>query len=135
MSIAAAEDQDRNDPGGAYWRMISGRILPFQRCGGCGNAWLPPRTECPRCWSPDWSWQEASGEARLVSVVVYHTAFHEAFKDRLPYNVAVVELAEGPRLVSNIVALFDAGSVPLDIPVRLVFEHDHGQMLPRFRLA
>lgn len=135
MTEVVNQVDDRNDPPAAYWRTIAAGRLAFQRCGACGHAWLPPRTECPRCWSPDWSWQDASGEGKLISAVVYHTAFHEAFKERLPYNVAVVELAEGPRLVTNIVGPFDAASVALDVPVRIVFEHDHDRMLPRFRLA
>lgn len=135
MSGAPARGDDRNDPGTDYWRRIDDHRLCFQRCAACRHAWLPPRTECPRCWGADWAWEEASGEGRLVSLVVFHTAFHEAFRDRLPYNVAVVELAEGPRLITNIRGVVDAGSVALDVPVRLVFERDHDRTLPRFRLA
>src|SRR3712207_3197965 len=105
---------DGRDPRDAYWSSLEEGRLRFQRCSACRNRWLPPRTECPRCWSAEWAWEEASGEGRVVSWVVFHTAFHEAFKDRVPYNVAVVELAEGPRLVTNLVEPVDRKSTRLN---------------------
>ncbi len=119
----------------AFWRMIGDGRLHFQRCDGCNNAWLPPREDCPSCWSPEWRWEEASGRGKLVSWVVFHTAFHEAFETRLPYNVAVIELDEGPRLISNVVDLPDSGIDVADRPVGLTIETDHGRTLPRFKLA
>ena len=119
----------------AFWRMIGDGRLHFQRCSGCNNAWLPPREDCPSCWSPKWRWEEASGRGKLVSWVVFHTAFHEAFETRLPYNVAVIELDEGPRLISNVVDLPDSGIDVADRPVSLTIETDHGRALPRFKLA
>jgi uncharacterized OB-fold protein len=119
----------------AFWRMIGDGRLHFQRCDGCNNAWLPPREDCPSCWSQEWRWEEASGRGKLVSWVVFHTAFHEAFETRLPYNVAVIELDEGPRLISNVVDLPDSGIDVADRPVSLTIETDHGRTLPRFKLA
>ena len=81
--------------------MSEGR-LSFQECADCGNCWLPPRAECPRCLSANHGWTDASGNGRLISWVVYHHAFHAMTKDWIPYNVAIVELEEGPRLISNI---------------------------------
>ncbi len=121
-------------PRDAYWRMLGEGRFRFQRCARCGNAWLPPREDCPSCWSPDWRWEEASGRGKLVSWVIFHTAFHEAFEKRLPYNVAVVELAEGPRLITNIVNLEGSEEDVTDRPVSLVIETDHERALPRFRL-
>ncbi len=126
---------DGPDPRDAYWSSLEEGRLRFQRCSACRNRWLPPRTECPRCWSAEWAWEEASGEGRVVSWVVFHTAFHEAFKDRVPYNVAVVELAEGPRLVTNLVEPFDAAGEVVDRRCTLTIERDHDRALPRFRLA
>ncbi len=56
------------------------------------------------------------GKATLVSWVVYHTAFNEAFKDKLPYTCAVVQLAEGPRMISNIVHGVDPQTLKIDQP-------------------
>lgn len=116
-----------------YWQALEQGILTFQRCAACNAAWLPPRGECPECLAADWRWESASGRGKLVSWVVYHVAYHPAFKDRLPYTVAVVELAEGPRLISNVIGAADPESLRIDQGLRLVVEHEHGFALPRFR--
>jgi len=116
-----------------YWHALDEGRLVFQRCDGCAHAWLPPRTECPRCGSRAWQWTQASGAATLVSWVVYHHAYHDWFATRLPYTVAVVALAEGPRLVSNIV---DAtGPLRIDMPLRLAIQREAGTALARFTPA
>jgi uncharacterized OB-fold protein len=64
---------------------------------------------------------------------VYHHAYHDYYATRLPYNVAVVELDEGPRLVSNIV---DARSdLWIDMPLDVVIQREAGTALARFRPA
>lgn len=115
----------------AFWQALKEGRLTFQRCR-CGNAWLPPRSECPKCLNADWTWETASGRAKLISWVVYHRAFHDAFANRLPYTVAVVELAEGPRMTSNIVGVDDPEALRIDQPLRLVIEPDFGLAVPRF---
>lgn len=116
-----------------YREGLESRRLTFQCCRSCGKNWLPSREDCPHCWSPDWEWREAAGGATVVSWVVYHTAFDKRFADRLPYNVALVDLDEGPRMVTNIIDLPDGQDV-IGRRVQLVFEEDHGRLLPRFRL-
>lgn len=116
-----------------YWRALDEGLLAFQRCSACAHSWLPPRSECPRCLSREWQWTTASGAARLVSWVVYHHGYHEYYATRLPYNVAVVELAEGPRLISNVI---DAEQpLAIDMPLRLVIQREAGVALARFKPA
>ena len=69
----------------------------------------------------------------MISWVVYHHAYHEAFRNRLPYNVALVELDEGPRLITNIVNP-DAG-IKAERLVKLQIEDEHGVALARFALT
>src|SRR4051812_19124125 len=83
-----------------YWEALGDGKLMFLRCE-CGHAFLPARRECPSCLSDKLKWEQAAGGGKLISWVVYHIAYNEAFKDKLPYNVAVVELDEGPRLITN----------------------------------
>ena len=116
-----------------YWRALDEGRLAFQRCGACRNAWLPARSECPRCLAPRPAWENASGRARLVSWVVYHHAYHPYFAGCLPYNVAVVELVEGPRLVTNIV--HGARPLAIDMPLALQIDREAGVSLPRFAPA
>jgi uncharacterized OB-fold protein len=113
-----------------YWRALDEGRLVFQRCMACGNAWLPARSECPRCLAPAAHWETASGNARLVSWVVYHHGYHEYYATRLPYTVAVVELAEGPRLISNVIG--GADGLRIDMPLKLVIQREAGVALARF---
>lgn len=116
-----------------FWEGLDAGELRYQRCGGCANAWLPAREECPRCLSDDVSWEPSSGRGRLISWVVYHQAFHPAFADRLPYNVAVVELEEGPRLISNVNAEQDA--LAIEMPLAVSIESESGIRVARFTPA
>lgn len=133
MSTAVAMETEPT-PQEAYRQALDAKRLMFQRCGACGNAWLPPREECPKCWSGQWEWQEAEGRATVVSWVVYHVAFDQRFKDRLPYNVALVELSEGPRMITNLIDMPDGEDV-IGRSVALAFEEDQGRLLPRYRLS
>ena len=65
-----------------YWDAMDQGHMVFQRCNACGNAWLPARQECPKCLKADMRWEKASGRGKVVSWVVYHSAYHDAFKDR-----------------------------------------------------
>ncbi len=116
-----------------YWRALEQGRLTFQRCANCNHAWLPARTECPRCLAPEPRWEDATGRAKLVSWVVYHHGYHEYYAPRLPYNVAVVELDEGPRLISNVIA--DANRLRIDLPLRLEVQRESGVALARFAPA
>lgn len=109
--------------------------LTFQRCSRCRNAWLPPRDHCPRCLSAEWSWEDASGRAKVVSWVVYHRSYHPAFADRIPYNVVVVELEEGPRMISNVVGIEGAEGLAIDAPLEVCFEREGDVPVARFRLV
>ncbi|MBO1076934.1 Zn-ribbon domain-containing OB-fold protein [Roseomonas marmotae] len=127
MDLPLPEVTELNRP---YWDGLTRGVLHAQRCNSCGNAWLPARHECPRCLSADAVWEAVDGGGHVVSWVVYHVAYHDAFRDRLPYNVAVVELDEGVRLITNIVAPEAALSIGLRVHLRL--EEDFGLCLPRF---
>jgi uncharacterized OB-fold protein len=116
-----------------YWEALSKGHLLFQRCSHCQHSVLPARAECPNCLQPALEWRPASGAAKLISWIVYHHAFHPAFATQLPYTVGVVELAEGARLVTNIVGTHDPEALRIDMPLLLTIEHVEGVALPRFR--
>jgi uncharacterized OB-fold protein len=116
-----------------YWQALADGHLAFQRCDACNGTWLPPRAECPHCLSPRWHWDRASGRGKLISWVVYHVPYHPAFADRVPYAVAVVELAEGPRLISNVIDAPDPEALRIDQDLTLAIEQEHGVAVARFR--
>ena len=101
MSTDTAIDIDpTNAP---YWAGLREGRLQFQSCA-CGHRWLPASVLCPACLGTAWQWQTARGTGTIKSWVVYHVAYHPDFASRLPYNVAIVRLDEGPQLITNIAA-------------------------------
>jgi uncharacterized OB-fold protein len=81
----------------------------------------------------DAGWMVASGKGAIYSYVVYHVAFHKAFQNDLPYVTAVVELEEGPRMLSNIVSCAPH-ELSCDMPVEVVWEKVSREFtLPKFR--
>lgn len=122
-------------PESDYWKAIESGRLTFQRCSHCAHAWLPDRQACPNCWQANSTREQASGKATVVSWVVYHVAFHPAFEGRLPYNVAIVQLAEGPRMVTNLTNLAGWSGSIADAPVELDMQEEFGRRIPRFRLV
>jgi hypothetical protein len=108
--------------------------LMLMRCRAC-NAWrLPSRPRCPDCWSTDTSWEQASGRATLYSWGIMHQKF-PGFDDATPYQYAIVELHEGPRIVSAVAGADDAD---LRAGMPLVADYDDAAedtTLIRFRPA
>lgn len=132
MATMDLPQPDINETSRPYWDALrEGRLL-VQHCR-CGNVWLPARRHCPACLSPEVSWQAASGRGRLLSWVVYHQAYHPAFESRLPYHVALVQLAEGPRLLTNLTDPNEA--LVADAPVELDVQWEGDLALARFRLS
>lgn len=121
---------DMTGAGAHYWNELKAGRLVCQRCKACHHAWLPPRAECPKCLAASWSWENASGKAKLVSWVVYHHAYHPWFASKLPYNVSVVELAEGPRMVSNVIET--GAKLRIGMPLQLNIEREASVALARF---
>jgi uncharacterized OB-fold protein len=133
MTAPAIELPDAGPLLGAYRDSLADGTLSFQRCAKCSNAWLPPRDACPACLSPEWAWEAASGRGRVLSWVIYHRAYHPAFAERVPYNVAVVELDEGPRLVTNILGVEAGEGLEIEMPVELEPEREGDVPVARFR--
>lgn len=135
MSTTDLPLPERTELTAPYWDSLQQGVLSYQKCRHCGHGWLPARTECPACLRDDWHWVPASGQAKVVSWVVFHIAYHKAFEHRLPYNVAIIELSEGPRLISNVVGLTEPHALRIEQPVRLRIEREGDFALPRFEPA
>ncbi|WP_409239687.1 bifunctional MaoC family dehydratase N-terminal/OB-fold nucleic acid binding domain-containing protein [Streptomyces sp. PA5.6] len=120
-----------NRDNAGFWEGVAGHRLLIQRCGGCGTPRFPWLPGCNACGSPEWDTVEASGEGTVYSYVVMHHPPFPAFDP--PYAVGLVELAEGVRIVSNIVGVpYD--KVRIGMPVRLEFLRvDADVELPVFR--
>jgi uncharacterized OB-fold protein len=111
-----------------------GRLL-IKRCTQCGRSLAPQREACDACTSEALEWAQASGKGTVYSFVVMHQMLHPAFRDEGPYNVAVVELEEGPRIVTNLVGIAN-GDIRAGMRVEAVFEDLSDEVaVPKFRVV
>ncbi|KAA9108199.1 Zn-ribbon domain-containing OB-fold protein [Microbacterium rhizomatis] len=92
--------------------------LTVPRCRDCGSFFLYPRSSCPRCGGRSIELVDAAGTATLLSFVVNQRG-PEGFEP--PYALAIVQLAEGPRMLAGI-ATTDPAELEIDVPLRAVFE-------------
>jgi uncharacterized OB-fold protein len=86
-----------------YWEAARRHELIMQRCKKCANFIHFPREQCPVCFSQDLEWQQVSGNGRVYAYTNVYQAQHPAFQEDAPYTFAIVQLDEGPRMVTNIV--------------------------------
>lgn len=115
-----------------YWEAARQGVLRVKRCLAC-RGWVHyPRRWCPQCWSTSLEPVDASGSGRVVSFTIVHQAPEESFAADLPYVLAIIQLAEGPTMLANIIGA-DAHAVAIDDPVRVRFEdRGSGVMVPQF---
>ena len=116
-----------------FFRGARERKLMLLRCTGCGRHRLPGRERCADCWSTNAEWVQASGRGKLYTFGIMHQQYHPAFAGAIPYNFALVELEEGPRLVTSIVDCPNE-ELRVDMPVQAVFDDvSEETTLVRFR--
>jgi uncharacterized protein len=109
--------------------------LVVQRCASCGLLRFPPRELCSRCWSRDADWTPVSGRGEVFSFYWMHQVYHPGFAADVPYAVVVIQLEEGPHLVSNVVDCAHA-QLRIGMPVVATFEEVSDTVaLPKFRPA
>ncbi len=119
---------------GEYWAAAAEGRLLYQECPTCGNRQLYPRVACTTCGATP-EWREASGRGTVHTFTIIRQNYAQPFRDMLPYVVAIIELEEGPRLMSNLTdcAVTD---VTIGMPVVAHFEPlDDGVGVPLFRPA
>jgi uncharacterized protein len=133
MPDAARKPVPRPSPESVpYWKAAREHRLEIQRCEACGQYWFPPSQSCPHCQSANFTWTPVSGRGKVFSFVTYHRVYHPAFAKEVPYVVALVELEEGPRLLTNIVGV-PADAVTCDMPVQVTFDdYGDGVSVPKF---
>ena len=106
-----------------YWDGLRMGKLMLPKCNDCGAAFFYPRIPCPHCHSRNVGWIQASGKGKLYSFEIAYRTFNPAFKVEAPFILAMVELEEGPRMMSNLINIEpDPAVVKCDMPVEVVFE-------------
>ncbi len=120
-----------------YWEKCREHELWLRRCNDCQRAYFYPRDICPHCFSRNVTWVKASGRGTLFTYAIVHRPPTPAFRDRVPYVVAIVELEEGPKMPTNLVGIEpDPAKIRVGMPVVVDFEDVSPTIsLPVFRPA
>lgn len=108
-----------------FWDSVKAHGMKLPKCAGCGKFHAPPRDFCPHCLSGDMTWEAVRGTGEVYSFIVMHQIYNPAFKADAPYNVAMVQLDEGPRLVSNVIGPNDR--ITIGDRVRVVYDDVTGE--------
>lgn len=118
-----------------YWEGCKVGELRLQRCPACAKAYFPPRPFCPGCGSREVEVFAASGKATLYSYVINHRPRPDMGTE--PHSIAVVELAEGPRMMTNVVNCPQTPeALQLDMPLQVLFQKESDDIsLPLFEPA
>jgi len=117
-----------------YWQAAREGKLVLQQCAACGSKRFLPRHLCPTCWSDQTQWVEASGRGTIHAVTTVRRAPSQAFREKVPYVVALVDLEEGPRMLTNIVGP-NAEQAHIGQLVDVTFEVRDNGAVPQFRIA
>ena len=117
-----------------YWQAAKRHEFVGQRCRTCGYVHLPPGPVCTNCLSDDQDWIQLSGKGTINSYGVYHQQWHPGFTDDIPYNVALIELAEGPLIISQVIGC-ENDALACGLAVAVTFDDVTPEItLPKFRL-
>lgn len=118
-----------------FWANLREHKLTAQKCKDCGKYFTyPPQGSCPHCLSTNYEWTQLSGKGTIFSFVNYHRAWHPSYEGKTPYNVSLIDLDEGPRLISNVIDC-PVDQVRVGMPVAVVYEDNEEFTLPKFRPA
>ncbi|MBS4214903.1 MULTISPECIES: Zn-ribbon domain-containing OB-fold protein [Neobacillus] len=115
-----------------FWQGCKEHKLLIQKCEDCSSYIFYPRVLCPNCFSEKVEWVQSSGVGKVYSFTIARRPGGPAFKDEVPYVVALIELEEGVRMLSNIIDV-DVDKVDCDMPVEVVFQVEGDFTLPKFK--
>jgi len=104
-----------------FWEGAKQHKLLIQECRDCGAKIFYPRKVCSECWSPNLFWSEASGKGKIFSYSVTMAGVEDKFVEDLPFVLALVDLEEGVRMMTNIVNC-KPDEVSIGMDVEVVFE-------------
>lgn len=116
-----------------FWEGCRQHELRLQRCSACAAWRHQPRPMCSQCQSFEYAWARASGRGTIYTFTVVHGPTLPVFQEVAPYNVVVVQLAEGPFMVSNLIDC-PAEGIRIGMPVQVIFDDVTDTVsLPKFR--
>jgi uncharacterized protein len=116
---------------GDYWEGTRRHELLVRRCRSCGKHHFYPRDFCPSCFSYDIEWTQTKGRGIVYSFTICHRPA-PGFEKDVPYNLAIIELDEGVRMMSTIVDCAP-DEIRIGMAVKVIFDDVTPQVtLPKF---
>jgi len=120
---------------GEFYQHCKNHELRFQRCTQCGTWRHVPRDMCAQCGSWAWEWAKSSGRGKLYTWTVVTFPMHPGFAEEVPYAVTLIEMEEGPRIVSRVIDVLPK-DLRKDMSVEVIFDEvTHEVTLPKFKRA
>ncbi|TNE42319.1 MAG: Zn-ribbon domain-containing OB-fold protein, partial [Alphaproteobacteria bacterium] len=115
-----------------FWEACNDERFMIQKCNTCGKSQFYPRAICKSCHSTSLEWQTASGRGKIKTFTVVHHAPSPAFKEDLPYVLALIDLEEGVRTMMNVIDC-DPADAHIGMEVEITFEMrgDNEQKIPQ----
>jgi uncharacterized protein len=121
--------------GAEYWRAAAKGMLVIPACVGCGRNFWHPRPHCPFCGSPAVEWKGHSGKGIVHTFTVVRQSSDAFFKTKVPYAVVMVQLDDGPLVMSNLVEC-EVANVKIGMRVAVTFEPVNEEVaIPMFKPA
>jgi uncharacterized OB-fold protein len=118
-----------------FWGACNNGELLLQECSDCRHVFYYPRQMCPRCGGRHLRWRASTGKGSVYSFTQVQVSFYGPTWERdLPYTVVLVDLEEGPRMLSRLVES-DQDAVAVGAALEVAFVTVEGQALPMFRLC
>lgn len=113
----------------SYWDGAAAGELHYQRCSGCSHVQRIPRSLCEQCQSTQLDWKRSQCTGTVLTFTTVHRAPLPAFKDMVPYVIAIVDMDEGFRVMANALTHCREG-LEIGARVRIGFQNVHGMALP-----
>ena len=126
---------ETRNAGATFWSKAAEGVLVAPKCTECGRTFWHPRPRCPHCGSERVDWIRASGQGAVHTFTVVRQSGDPYFKTKVPYVVAMIDLDEGVRIMTNIVDT-PLAALAVGMRVEVVFEDaGDGVAIPLFRAA
>ncbi len=118
-----------------FWRGCARRELRLQQCGDCGRYQFPPQDFCRYCCGARLTWKAVSGRGKVLSWTIVHWSPNPAYAADAPYSLALIQLDEGPRMLTNIIGC-PPGPIEIGMQVKVDFEQCGPDiLLPKFKVT
>nr|WP_304214336.1 OB-fold domain-containing protein [Fredinandcohnia onubensis] len=115
-----------------FWNAVKRKVFILQRCSDCMKFVFYPRSLCPHCWIGNLVWEKVSGRGILKTWSIVHTPGHPGWKIATPYVVGLVELEEGPTMLSHLL-IDNRQELEMGLPLQVHYQKCGEHWLPFFK--